>query len=81
GDRAGTAVEWSDAAMRMENLNLAAQAAAASRAQAVIEFNMDGTIISANENLLTVMGYSLDEIEGKHHSLFVEPSERESAGY
>lgn len=47
------------------------------RSQAVIEFELDGTIITANENFLEVMGYSLDEIRGKHHSMFVE---RELAG-
>ena len=42
------------------------------RSQAVIEFEMDGTIITANENFLKVMGYSLNEIKGKHHSMFAE---------
>ena len=51
------------------------------RAQAVIEFKLDGTIVTANENFLTAMGYSLGEIQGKHHSMFVEASERHSAGY
>jgi methyl-accepting chemotaxis protein len=47
--------------------------------QAVIEFNMDGTIITANDNFLNSLGYSLAEIQGKHHRMSVEPSERESA--
>jgi methyl-accepting chemotaxis protein len=58
-----------------------AQAAAINRSQAVIEFKMDGTIITANKNFLDAMGYRLDEIQGKHHSMFVAPAERESAGY
>ena len=58
-----------------------AQAAAIGRSQAVIEFNMDGTIITANENFLKALGYTLGEIQGKHHSMFVDPSERESANY
>ena len=37
-----------------------------------IEFNMDGTIVTANENFLSAMGYSLEEIQGKHHSMFAE---------
>ena len=45
---------------------------AINRSQAVIEFNLDGTIITANENFLAVMGYRLEEIKGKHHSMFVE---------
>jgi methyl-accepting chemotaxis protein len=47
----------------------------------VIEFNMDGTIITANANFLGALGYSLAEIKGKHHSMFVEPSERDGTGY
>jgi methyl-accepting chemotaxis protein len=51
------------------------------RSQAVIEFEMDGTVITANENFLSVLGYKLDEIKGRHHSLFVEPAYKESAEY
>ena len=58
-----------------------AQVAAISRSQAVIEFNPDGTIVTANENFLKTLGYSLGEIQGKHHSMFVEPAMRESAAY
>jgi methyl-accepting chemotaxis protein len=61
--------------------NALAQAVAISESQAVIEFDTDGTIITANENFLKALGYSLVEIKGKHHSLFVEASERDSAGY
>jgi len=49
--------------------------------QAVIEFDLDGTIITANENFLSVMGYSLDEIKGKHHSMFVRKDQRETSEY
>ncbi len=45
---------------------------ALSRAQAVIEFTPDGHIITANENFLAALGYSLNEIAGKHHSMFCE---------
>ncbi|MFT5594064.1 MAG: methyl-accepting chemotaxis protein [Oceanicoccus sp.] len=51
------------------------------KVQAVIEFNMDGTIIEANNNFLSVLGYSLDEIKGKHHSIFVEPEYKVSNEY
>ena len=51
------------------------------RSQAMIEFNMDGTIISANENFLAAMGYSLAEIQGRHHGMFVEEREKQSAAY
>jgi methyl-accepting chemotaxis protein len=81
GRRVGTVVEWVDANMRLQNLSYAAQAAAISRAQAVIEFNLDGTIITANDNFLKALGYSLGEIQGKHHSMFVERAERDGAAY
>ena len=42
------------------------------KSQAVIEFGLDGTVLDANENFLKALGYSLDEIKGKHHSMFVE---------
>src|SRR5258705_6589896 len=51
------------------------------RAQAVIAFNLDGTVVTANENFLKTLGYSLGEIQGKHHSMFVEPAMRDSAAY
>ncbi len=51
------------------------------RSQAVISFQLDGTILEANGNFLTVLGYQLEEIKGKHHSMFVDPSERASADY
>ena len=51
------------------------------KSQAVIEFNLDGTIITANDNFLKTLGYSLDEIKGHHHRMFVEPGEREGAAY
>lgn len=61
--------------------NALARAAAISESQAVIEFSMDGTIVTANENFLNTLDYSLPEIVGKHHSMFVEASERDSAAY
>lgn len=66
---------------KLELQNALNQAAAISRSQAVIEFNLDGTIVTANENFLSAMGYTLDEIKGKHHSLFVDPATRESVAY
>src|SRR5271163_4540061 len=61
--------------------NALAQAEAIGKSQAVIEFNLDGTIITANENFLNAMGYSLAEIQGKHHSIFVEPGVRDTMAY
>ncbi|CCD85550.1 Putative Methyl-accepting chemotaxis sensory transducer with Pas/Pac sensor [Bradyrhizobium sp. ORS 285] len=68
-------------AKKVTSLKEAGKIAALERSQAVIEFKMDGTVVTANENFLKVMGYSLDEIRGKHHSIFVEPAERDSAAY
>ena len=51
------------------------------KSQAVIEFDGSGKIITANANFLATMGYALDEIEGRHHSLFLAPSERTSEAY
>ena len=78
---AGIVIEWADATLRLQNLEFAAQAAAIGRAQAVIEFNMDGTVLTANENFLNAFGYSLAEIQGKPHSMFVEPTVRGSVEY
>jgi methyl-accepting chemotaxis protein len=54
---------------------------AISKSQAVIEFEMDGTIITANHNFLKTLGYSLDEIKGRHHSMFAEDSVKNSHEY
>jgi PAS domain S-box-containing protein len=61
--------------------DLRGQVAAIGRSQAVIEFTLDGKILTANENFLNALGYSLDEIVGKHHSMFVDPAYRQSAEY
>lgn len=66
---------------KLINADYSGQIAAISKSQAVIEFSMDGTIITANENFLSTLGYSLDEIKGKHHSMFVETAERNSVEY
>lgn len=52
-----------------------------SRSMAMIEFTVDGTILWANANFLQTIGYTLDEIKGRHHSLFVDPEHRMSAEY
>ena len=51
------------------------------KTQAIIEFRLDGTILTANENFLRTLGYELAEIQGQHHSMFVEPEYRDSAEY
>ncbi|WP_370674564.1 PAS domain-containing protein [Pleomorphomonas sp. PLEO] len=54
---------------------------AINRAQAVVAFEPDGTVIEANENFLKALGYRPEEIVGKHHSMFVTPEERNSPAY
>ncbi len=61
--------------------DLESQIEAVSRANAMIEFKPDGTILSANANFLSAMGYELDEITGRHHSIFVTQDERDSEAY
>jgi len=51
------------------------------RSTAVIEFDLDGTILTANERFLATVGYRLEQIRGKHHRMFCEPEEVNSAGY
>jgi methyl-accepting chemotaxis protein len=59
----------------------AGQLAAISKVQAIIEFELDGTIIGANRLFLDAMGYDEDEIVGRHHSMFVLPEEKQSPAY
>lgn len=59
----------------------AGKMAAVDRAQAVIEFTVDGTILNANENFCGAVGYSLQEIVGKHHSMFCESGYAQSPDY
>jgi methyl-accepting chemotaxis protein len=66
---------------RARTRELEAMVAAIYKVQAIIEFNLDGSVITANENFLLPMGYTLDEIKGKHHSLFVEAGYRDSEQY
>ena len=79
--RIGFAVEWADAKDRLLNLDYAARNSAIDRSQAVIEFSTDGIVLDANANFLKAMGYTLGEIRGQHHRLFVEPSQQSSPGY
>jgi len=51
------------------------------KSQAVIHFELDGTIIDANDNFLSVMGYTLAEVRGKHHSMFAEAGVADTRGY
>ncbi|AMN38492.1 methyl-accepting chemotaxis protein [Rhodoplanes sp. Z2-YC6860] len=78
GKLVGHILEWQDVTSQRLNQGMLN---AINRAQAVIEFSLDGTIRNANDNFLNALGYGLDEIKGKHHSMFVEPAYRESTEY
>ncbi|SFT01296.1 PAS domain-containing methyl-accepting chemotaxis protein [Methylobacterium sp. yr668] len=66
---------------RTEEADRAGQIAAIDKVQAVIAFDLDGTVIAVNDNFLAAMGYSRAEVLGQHHSLFVEPAYRECEAY
>jgi methyl-accepting chemotaxis protein len=61
--------------------DLQGRAEAADKSHAIAEYNMDGSVRTANANFLTAVGYTLGEIRGKHHSLLVEPADRDSTDY
>jgi methyl-accepting chemotaxis protein len=70
-----------DAAASTKITDLEGVVAAIQRSQAVIEFSLDGTILTANDNFLQALGYSLSEIQGRKHSMFVESGEIDSPAY
>jgi methyl-accepting chemotaxis protein len=65
----------------IKNADFTGQIDAVNKAQAVIEFTLDGKILRANENFLNTVGYVAAELVGQHHSLFVDPTYRQSAEY
>jgi methyl-accepting chemotaxis protein len=85
-DRAGRVVKivklaTDITAQKVRSLDLDGQIAALDRSQAVIAFTPDGTILDANANFLATVGYALDEIRGRHHCLFVDPTEQNESAY
>lgn len=73
------ATDVTERKMRMADIN--GQMDAVNKAQAVIHFNLDGTIIDANENFLKTLGYTLPEVKGQHHSMFVDADYAKSPEY
>ncbi|WP_293456354.1 PAS domain-containing protein, partial [Phenylobacterium sp.] len=61
--------------------NLEGMVAAIERSQAVIEFELDGTIIRANQNFLDTLGYTSAEVAGRRHAMFVDPQEAGTQAY
>ncbi|SDM17541.1 methyl-accepting chemotaxis sensory transducer with Pas/Pac sensor [Methylobacterium phyllostachyos] len=66
---------------RARNALYAGQIAAINRSQAMICFALDGTITDANANFLSTLGYTLDEIRGRHHRMFMPPADAASPDY
>lgn len=66
---------------QLQAADFSGQITAINKVRAVIEFDVNGNILHANANFLRAVGYSLSEIVGKHHAMFVEPAERASAQY
>ena len=78
GRYVGNILEWADVTELREQK---ARNEAIDKVQGTIEFNLDGTVLTANANFLNALGYTLDEIKGVHHSQFVDPAYRDSAEY
>ncbi len=78
GEYVGCSLEWDDQTALLDSTS---KLAAIDRNQAVIEFAPDGTVLAANENFQKTMGYTLDEVVGKHHRSFVTPDEAGSPAY
>ena len=66
---------------KLRNADFQGQIDAVNRSQATIEFELDGTVRKANDLFLKTLGYSLDEIKGKHHSMFLDKEESSSVEY
>ncbi|MFM1988283.1 MAG: hypothetical protein RJA99_1240 [Pseudomonadota bacterium] len=68
-------------AAKLTEADMTGRLTAIDRAQAAIEFSLDGRILHANDNFLGALGYTIAEIKGQHHSMFVEPAYRASVEY
>ena len=66
---------------KVRQADVEGQLSAIGKSQAVIEFTLEGKILTANENFLSALGYTLNEVKGQHHSMFVDPAERQGAEY
>ena len=67
--------------MLLSNTELKSKLNALDASQALIEFDLEGKVVTANANFLSALGYGLEEIRGRHHSMFVDPAEREGDAY
>ena len=78
GEYVGCCLEWEDLTRLLE---VNSKLEAVNRSQALIEFDLDGNIKTCNDNFLAATGYTLDELRGKHHRMFVDPAEAASPEY
>lgn len=82
GSYVGNMLEWHNVTEeKMRNADIHGQFEALNKAMGVISFNMDGTIIDINENFLNVVGYSREEVVGKHHRMFAPAGVANSPEY
>ena len=85
GNFEGNSLQWEDVTEKRQYekiiLDYTGKIEAISKSQAVIEFDMDGMILTANDNFLNTVGYTLDEIKGKHHRIFVCEDYKNSQEY
>jgi len=77
----GYVVVWADAKIRVQNVDYAAQIAAIDRSLAIIEFDTQGIVRHANPNFLRAVGYTLEEVRGQHHRMFLDPEAVRSPDY
>ena len=78
GAYVGNVLEWKDVTEARLNEGMLA---ALNKAQAIVEFTIDGSVVHANENFLNMLGYSREEIKGRHHSMFCEPAKVQGPEY
>jgi len=81
GERIATVAEWTNRTEAVQAADYTSQLEAIGDVMATIEFNLDGTVVAANDNFLSALGYAANEVEGKHHSMFVTPEYKNSAEY
>ena len=78
GEYVGNILQWDNVTAERTNAGILE---ALDRSQAIIEFSVEGNILYANENFLHTLGYTMDEILGKHHRIFVDPEYAKSSEY
>jgi methyl-accepting chemotaxis protein len=66
---------------KQERLDSDAKLLAMDRSQSIVEFDLTGRVLNANQNFLTLMGYTLQEVKERHHRMFVDAEEASGAGY